>query len=180
MQCELEESPHAAARTRCTTEVPTPRVRPIFRMPMPAARSSRIRVSTDELTGRQSSRTPRSSRRPRPLACGSTGVTKDDVDPLRRLPWHPDSQIKHSTHKAMILTASIGSPPSIWPSLPLRPAVSTADPTYREGCMWGKALARSDPQPYFPAVISCVILTASKAAMMASYTSKGLTSSTSL
>jgi hypothetical protein len=47
---------------------------------------------------------------PKPTAAaGFLVVTRDDVDP-RRLPWHPDSQIEHSTHKAIILTASIGSP----------------------------------------------------------------------
>jgi hypothetical protein len=38
---------------RCTTLVPTPTVRPIFRMPMPSARSSRMRSSTAGRTSTQ-------------------------------------------------------------------------------------------------------------------------------
>jgi hypothetical protein len=41
----------AALSTLCTTDVPTPTVRPIFRMPMPVPLSSRMRASTAGLTG---------------------------------------------------------------------------------------------------------------------------------
>ena len=54
------------ASTRCTTDVPTPTVRPILRIPIPSARSSRIRCSTDALTGRRPSLVPRSLARARP------------------------------------------------------------------------------------------------------------------
>jgi hypothetical protein len=44
--------------TRCTTLVPTPKVRPIFRMPIPSAFSSRMRASTDGFTVRRPSFVP--------------------------------------------------------------------------------------------------------------------------
>jgi hypothetical protein len=48
----------AAEMIRCTTLVPTPTVRPIFKMPMPSARSSRMRSSTAGLIGRRPSLLP--------------------------------------------------------------------------------------------------------------------------
>jgi hypothetical protein len=48
----------AALSTLCTTDVPTPTVRPIFRMPMPVPLSSRMRASTAGLTGRRPSLMP--------------------------------------------------------------------------------------------------------------------------
>jgi hypothetical protein len=44
----------AVCKTRCTTEVPTPTVRPILSMPMPSALSSRMRASTEVFTLRRS------------------------------------------------------------------------------------------------------------------------------
>ena len=59
------------ASTRCTTDVPTPTVRPILRIPIPSARSSRIRCSTDALTGP-----------PAELGAALLSPRKAGVDPL--------------------------------------------------------------------------------------------------
>jgi hypothetical protein len=66
------------ATTRCTTDVPMPRVRPIFRMPIPSALSSRMRFSTEGATGRRPSLVPFSLARARPELTRSRIISRSN------------------------------------------------------------------------------------------------------
>jgi hypothetical protein len=62
--------------TRCTTLVPMPSVLPIFNMPMPSLRSSRMRSSTKGSTGRRPSFVPFALARASPALTRSVGHSR--------------------------------------------------------------------------------------------------------
>jgi hypothetical protein len=77
-----------AASTRYMTDVPTPSVRPIFRMPMPSVRRARIRASTSGLTGTAAQRDAL-----------RLGPRKASVDPLTdHLPFEFGEDTAHLNH----------------------------------------------------------------------------------
>jgi hypothetical protein len=69
--------------TRCTTLVPTPRVRPIFRRPMPSALSSRMRASMEGFTGRRPSFVPFALARARPALTLSRTMPRSTLQTRR-------------------------------------------------------------------------------------------------